>query len=91
MELCPDYPPMRFGNPYVRRDMVDAYYSSDLKCWVRMERQADGEWCHTSGFHTREEALGRPRLAHPALRHDKAEPGGWVNPCDRHTTGAAED
>lgn len=27
-----------------------AYYSESLKSWVRMERQEDGEWCHTSGF-----------------------------------------
>lgn len=27
-----------------------AYYSDESKSWVRMERQEDGEWCHTSGF-----------------------------------------
>ncbi len=37
--------------------LVDAYYSNELKCWVRMERECDGEWCHTSGYKTREEAL----------------------------------
>jgi hypothetical protein len=39
------------------RLIVDAYYSNALKCWVRMERQADGEWCHTSGYATRADAL----------------------------------
>jgi hypothetical protein len=39
------------------RRIVDAYYSNDLKCWVRLEREADGEWCHTSGFSTREAAM----------------------------------
>jgi hypothetical protein len=34
-----------------------AYYSEELKSWVRMERQVDGEWCHTSGYATREDAL----------------------------------
>ena len=37
--------------------MRDAYYSESLKSWVRMERQEDGEWCHTSGFGSREAAL----------------------------------
>jgi cytochrome c biogenesis protein ResB len=37
--------------------LVDAYYSNELRCWVRMERQADGEWCHTSGYATRADAL----------------------------------
>ena len=37
--------------------LVDAYYSNELRCWVRMERQVDGEWCHTSGFATRADAL----------------------------------
>lgn len=35
-----------------------AYYSEELKCWVLMEREVDGEWSHTSGFKTREAALG---------------------------------
>jgi hypothetical protein len=39
------------------RPLVDAYYSSDLKCWVRMERMEDGEWCHTSGFSSRVTAM----------------------------------
>jgi hypothetical protein len=39
------------------RRIVDAYYSNDLKCWVRLEREADGEWCHTSGYATRADAL----------------------------------
>lgn len=39
------------------RRIVDAYYSNSLKCWVRLEEMEDGEWCHTSGFATREEAL----------------------------------
>jgi hypothetical protein len=39
--------------------MIGAYYSEELKSWVRMERQADGEWCHTSGYATEREALKR--------------------------------
>ena len=34
-----------------------AYYSEDLKSWVRMERQEDGEWCHTSGYGSMRAAL----------------------------------
>jgi hypothetical protein len=56
------------------RRIVNAYYSNDLGCWVRLERQEDGEWCHTSGYESREEALG---LHHAARATD------WVNPCDR--------
>lgn len=37
--------------------LVDAYYSNELLCWVRMERQEDGEWCLTSGYATRDAAL----------------------------------
>lgn len=37
---------------------VSAYFSSEQKSWVRMERQADGEYCHTSGYATEQEALG---------------------------------
>jgi hypothetical protein len=37
--------------------MRDAYYSERLGSWVRMERQEDGEWCHTSGFGSRQAAL----------------------------------
>jgi hypothetical protein len=37
--------------------MRDAYYSESIGSWVRMERQEDGEWCHTSGFGSREAAL----------------------------------
>jgi hypothetical protein len=39
------------------RRIVDAYYSNELKSWVRLERQEDGEWCHTSGYSSREDAL----------------------------------
>jgi hypothetical protein len=39
--------------------MISAYYSNDLKCWVRLERCEDGEYCHTSGYKTKEEALGQ--------------------------------
>jgi hypothetical protein len=35
-----------------------AYYSEELKSWVRLEQQVDGEWCHTSGYATQEEAVG---------------------------------
>lgn len=34
----------------------NVYYSESLKSWVRLERQEDGEYCHTSGFSTEEEA-----------------------------------
>lgn len=34
-----------------------AYYSESLGSWVRMERQEDGEYCHTSGFGSREAAM----------------------------------
>lgn len=34
-----------------------AYYSEDLKSWVRLERQEDGEYCHTSGFGSEKAAL----------------------------------
>ena len=37
---------------------TDAYYSNDLKCWVRLEREVDGEYCHTSGYASKAEALG---------------------------------
>jgi hypothetical protein len=37
---------------------ITAYYSENLKCWIRLEREADGEYCHTSGFGSREAALG---------------------------------
>jgi hypothetical protein len=38
---------------------MDAYYSKELKSWVRLERQEDGEWCHTSGYESREAAIGK--------------------------------
>lgn len=34
-----------------------AYWSESTKSWVRMERQEDGEWCHTSGFGSIQAAL----------------------------------
>lgn len=34
-----------------------AYWSESAKSWVRMERQEDGEWCHTSGFGSIQAAL----------------------------------
>jgi hypothetical protein len=34
-----------------------AYYSEELKSWVRLERQVDGEYCHTSGFGSERAAL----------------------------------
>lgn len=34
-----------------------AYYSEELKSWVRLERQEDGEYCHTSGFGSERAAL----------------------------------
>lgn len=39
------------------RRIVDAYYSNDLRCWFRLERMEDGEWCHTSGYATRAAAM----------------------------------
>jgi hypothetical protein len=39
--------------------MTTAYYSNELKCWVRLDREFDGEFCHTSGYKTKEEALGK--------------------------------
>jgi cytochrome c biogenesis protein ResB len=67
------------------RRIVDAYYSNDLKCWVRLEREADGEWCHTSGYATRAEAVASHLLQATAV---VAHFGGqsatqWVHPCDR--------
>lgn len=38
--------------------MTSAYYSENLKSWVRLERQFDGECCHTSGFGSERAALG---------------------------------
>jgi len=38
------------------KKIVDAYYSNELKCWVRLERMEDGEWCHTSGYDSKESA-----------------------------------
>lgn len=38
-------------------DMRTAYYSESLKSWIRLERQEDGEWCHTSGFGSQRAAL----------------------------------
>lgn len=38
--------------------MTSAYYSEELKSWVRLERQVDGEYCHTSGFGSERAALG---------------------------------
>jgi len=38
---------------------LTAYYSLELKSWVRMEGpQEDGEYCLTSGYQTRAEAMG---------------------------------
>jgi hypothetical protein len=36
---------------------TSAYYSEELKSWVRLERQVDGEYCHTSGFGSERAAL----------------------------------
>ena len=38
--------------------MRSAYYSRELGSWVRMERQVDGEYCHTSGYETEADAIG---------------------------------
>lgn len=37
---------------------ISAYYSQDSKSWVRLEREVDGEYSHTSGFGSEEAALG---------------------------------
>lgn len=58
---------------------VDAYYSNEMRCWVRLEREADGVWCHTSGYASREEAMGRQ----PETLTK------WSHPCDAAT--ATED
>jgi len=50
-----------------------AYWSNDLQTWVLLEEQADGEYCHTSGYESREDALG--------LCAGSA--ADWVHPCDR--------
>ena len=72
--------------------LVDAYYSEELKCWVRMTREHDNEWCHTSGYSTRGEALGEPVLARYGVTHQKADPEGhWVNPCDQKSQASNED
>ena len=44
-----------------------AYYSNELKCWVRMEKEIDGEYCHTSGYATREDALGKNIVPYKAV------------------------
>jgi hypothetical protein len=49
---------------------ISAYWSNDLKSWVRLERLIDGEYCHTSGYSTREEALGSNYYEE------------WIHPCD---------
>lgn len=43
---------------------MTAYYSKELMSWVRLEQEVDGEWCHTSGYATQEEAVGvsKPNL-----------------------------
>lgn len=37
--------------------MLDAYFSYETQSWVRLEKQEDGEYCHTSGFPTRIHAI----------------------------------
>jgi hypothetical protein len=66
------------------RRIVDAYYSNDLECWVRLEREADGEWCHTSGYATREDAVASHLLAtnSVASHFDAQSERQWVHPCD---------
>jgi len=67
------------------RLIVDAYYSSNLKCWVRLEREADGEWRHTSGYATRAGAVASHLLATTtfAAHFDGQSATQWVHPCDR--------
>jgi hypothetical protein len=44
-----------------------AYWSDSLGSWVRLERCEDGEYCHTSGYETREQALGQTLYEAPAM------------------------
>ena len=37
-------------------EVCETYFSQETQSCVRLERQEDGEWCHTSGFSTQEEA-----------------------------------
>jgi hypothetical protein len=55
-----------------------AYYSENLKCWVRLEREADGEYCHTSGFGSREAALGFDMAR---FQDKSAKPKPLFGPC----------
>jgi len=65
--------------------LLDAYYSSELKCWVRLERQIDGEWCHTSGYATKADAVGSHLLTTSSVvNHFGVQSGRqWVHPCDK--------
>jgi hypothetical protein len=65
--------------------LVDAYYSNELRCWVRLEREADGEWCHTSGYATHAEAVAPHLLQATAVEShfDGQSATQWVHPCDR--------
>lgn len=54
-------------------ERISAYYSKELKSWVRMTREHDGEYCHTSGYATRDEAIGLPPVV--AKRRGFSESG----------------
>lgn len=58
-----------------------AYYSTDLGSWVRMVREIDGEYCHTSGYESREAALGM----------SEGSAADWVHPCDREVNCVSQD
>lgn len=49
---CP-LPPL-WGLKFMK---ISAYWSNDLG-WVRLEKCEDGEYCHTSGYLTRDSAMG---------------------------------
>lgn len=55
-----------------------AYYSEELKSWVRMERQEDGEYCHTSGFGSERAAL---ECDFPGFKDRSARKKPLFGPC----------
>lgn len=69
--------------------MISAYYSQELKSWVRMTKECDGEYCHTSGYSTYEDALGIEKLfdwEHPCdIKNNslRIEEEDWKHPCDK--------
>lgn len=62
---------------------TDAYYSNKLKCWVRLEREVDGEYCHTSGYATRDEALGKNNVPYRDVN-----PPSWLTETNDEVSGS---